>query len=73
MSSSQSTSLAGSLILDNVQFHTIFSANIQDSAGVVMAANTADTVQTVTQWIQGNVYHGLCSLIDASSFSLTPP
>ncbi|KAJ7216702.1 pectate lyase superfamily protein-domain-containing protein [Mycena rebaudengoi] len=59
MSSSQSTSLAGSLILDNVQFHTIFSANIQDSAGVVMAANTADTVQTVTQWIQGNVYHGL--------------
>ncbi|KAJ7207673.1 pectate lyase superfamily protein-domain-containing protein [Mycena rebaudengoi] len=58
MSTSQSASLAGSLILDNVHFTNIFVANIQDSAGVVMAANGASSAQVVTQWIQGNVYHG---------------
>ncbi|KAJ7265334.1 glycoside hydrolase family 55 protein, partial [Mycena rebaudengoi] len=54
MSTSQSASLAGSLILDNVHFTNIFVANIQDSAGVVMAANDASSAQV----IQGNVYHG---------------
>jgi hypothetical protein len=55
MSSSQPTSLAGSVILDNVKFTGISTANIQDSAGTVVAANAAN----VPQWFQGNVYLGL--------------
>ncbi|KAJ7480885.1 exo-beta-1,3-glucanase [Mycena latifolia] len=53
MSSTQPTSLAGSLVLDNVAFSGISTANIQDSSGTVLAANTA-----VAQWFQGNVYKG---------------
>ncbi|KAJ7832761.1 hypothetical protein B0H14DRAFT_3463197 [Mycena olivaceomarginata] len=55
MSSSQPSSLAGSVILDKVKFTGISTANIQDSAGTVVAANAAN----VPQWFQGNVYLGL--------------
>ncbi|KAJ7826707.1 pectin lyase fold/virulence factor [Mycena olivaceomarginata] len=54
MSSSQPSSLAGSVILDNVKFTGISTANIQDSAGTVVATNAAN----VPQWFQGNVYLG---------------
>ncbi|KAJ7811243.1 hypothetical protein B0H14DRAFT_3755511 [Mycena olivaceomarginata] len=57
MSSRQPSSLAGSVILDNVKFTGISTANIQDSAGTVVAANAAN----VPQWFQGNVYLGLSS------------
>ncbi|KAJ7743550.1 hypothetical protein B0H14DRAFT_3167566 [Mycena olivaceomarginata] len=46
----QPTVLAGSVILDNVKFTGISTANIQDSAGTVVAANAAN----VPQWFQGN-------------------
>ncbi|KAJ7653050.1 pectate lyase superfamily protein-domain-containing protein [Mycena rosella] len=52
MSSTQPTSLAGSLVLDEVVFSGISTANIQDSAGVVLAANSG----AVGSWFQGNVY-----------------
>jgi hypothetical protein len=46
MSSSQPSSLAGSVILDKVKFTGISTANIQDSAGTVVAAIAAN----VPQW-----------------------
>ncbi|KAJ7826712.1 hypothetical protein B0H14DRAFT_2595714 [Mycena olivaceomarginata] len=52
MSSSQPSSLAGSVILDKVKLTGISTANIQDSAGTVVAANAAN----MPQWFQGNVY-----------------
>ncbi|KAF7354389.1 Glucan 1,3-beta-glucosidase [Mycena venus] len=55
MSSSQPSSLAGSVIMDNVQFSNIFGANIQDQSGVVLGPS-ADYGQ---QWFQGKYKHGL--------------
>jgi hypothetical protein len=40
--------------MDNVQFSTIFGANIQDQSGVVLGAS-ADYGQ---QWFQGKYKHG---------------
>jgi hypothetical protein len=54
MSTSQASSLAGSLILDNVAFSGITGSNIRDSAGVILAASSS----TIRQWFQGNVYKG---------------
>ncbi|KAJ6574548.1 exo-beta-1,3-glucanase [Mycena capillaripes] len=54
MSSSQATSLGGSLILDNVAFSGITTANIQDGSGTVVAANAGVGLE----WFQGNVYLG---------------
>ncbi|KAJ7053167.1 pectate lyase superfamily protein-domain-containing protein [Mycena amicta] len=54
MSSSQATTLGGSLILDNVAFTGITTANIQDGSGTVVAAN----VGVGLEWFQGNVYLG---------------
>ena len=53
-SSSQPTSLGGSIVLDNVMFSGITTANVQDSSGTVMAASST----TVQQWFEGNVYSG---------------
>ncbi|KAJ7177187.1 glycoside hydrolase family 55 protein [Mycena filopes] len=53
-SSSQPTTLAGSVILDNVAFTGITTANIQDSSGTVVPANTGVGLE----WFQGNVYFG---------------
>ncbi|KAJ6556359.1 pectate lyase superfamily protein-domain-containing protein [Mycena capillaripes] len=64
LSSSQPSSLAGSVILDNVQFSNIFGANIQDQNGVVLAAS-ADYGQ---QWFQGNVYLGLTKSYKRGSY-----
>ncbi|KAJ6522087.1 glycoside hydrolase family 55 protein [Mycena vulgaris] len=61
MSSSQATSLGGSLILDNVAFSGITTANIQDGSGTVVAANAGVGLE----WFQGNVYLG------ANSFSIS--
>ncbi|KAJ7821385.1 pectate lyase superfamily protein-domain-containing protein [Mycena olivaceomarginata] len=47
MSSSQPSSLAGSVILDNVKFTGISTANIHDSAGAVLAANAANVPQSL--------------------------
>ena len=55
MDTSQPTSLGGSIILDNVAFSGITTANIQDSSGTVLAAN----VSPVRQWFQGNSYSGM--------------
>jgi hypothetical protein len=49
----QPTVLAGSVILDNARFTGISTANIQDSAGTVVAANAANAAN-VPQWFQGN-------------------
>ncbi|KAJ7834921.1 exo-beta-1,3-glucanase [Mycena olivaceomarginata] len=54
MSSTQPSSLAGSIVLDNVAFSGITTANVQDSAGTVLAANAAAT----PHWFQGNLYLG---------------
>ncbi|KAF7360849.1 Glucan 1,3-beta-glucosidase [Mycena sanguinolenta] len=54
MSSSQPTTLGGSIVLDNIAFTGISTANIQDSSGVVVAANTGIGLE----WFQGNVYLG---------------
>jgi hypothetical protein len=56
MSSTQPSSLAGSIVLDNVAFSGITTANVQDSAGTVLAANAAAT----PHWFQGNLYLGAC-------------
>ncbi|KAJ7186422.1 glycoside hydrolase family 55 protein [Mycena filopes] len=53
-SSSQPTTLAGSIILDNVAFSGMSTANVQDSSGMVVAANTGVGLE----WFQGNVYFG---------------
>ncbi|KAJ7059263.1 pectate lyase superfamily protein-domain-containing protein [Mycena amicta] len=58
MSSSQATTLGGSLILDNVAFTGITTANIQDGSGTVVAAN----VGVGLEWFQGNVYLGAATL-----------
>ncbi|KAJ6524176.1 exo-beta-1,3-glucanase [Mycena capillaripes] len=56
-STSQPSSLAGSVIMDNVQFSSIFGAKIQDQSGVVLGAS-ADYGQ---QWFQGKYKPGpLC-------------
>ncbi|KAF7342223.1 Glucan 1,3-beta-glucosidase [Mycena venus] len=52
MDTSQPTSFAGSIVLDNVAFSGISTANIKDSSGTVVAANSGDT----SQWFQGNIY-----------------
>jgi hypothetical protein len=54
MSSTQRTKLGGSIVLDNVKFSGITSANIQDSSGDIMSASST----TVGQWFQGNTYFG---------------
>ncbi|KAF7311922.1 Glucan 1,3-beta-glucosidase [Mycena indigotica] len=54
MSSSQPAKLGGSVILDNVAFTGITTANIQDSSGTVVAANAGVGLE----WFQGNVYLG---------------
>ncbi|KAF7372867.1 Glucan 1,3-beta-glucosidase [Mycena sanguinolenta] len=54
MSSSQPSSLGGSVVLDNVGFSDISTANIQDSSGTVVAANAGMGLE----WFQGNVYTG---------------
>ncbi|KAJ7079288.1 pectin lyase fold/virulence factor [Mycena belliarum] len=54
MSSTQATSLGGSVILDNVAFSGITTANVQDKSGTLVAANAGGTAQ----WFQGNVYLG---------------
>jgi hypothetical protein len=54
MSTNQRTKLGGSIVLDNVKFSAITTANMQDSSGTVMAAGTT----TVAQWFQGNTYFG---------------
>ncbi|KAF7368568.1 Glucan 1,3-beta-glucosidase [Mycena venus] len=54
MDSTQATSLGGSVILDNVAFSGITTANIQDPSGTLLAAN----VSPVRQWFQGNAYTG---------------
>ncbi|KAJ7737441.1 glycoside hydrolase family 55 protein [Mycena maculata] len=54
MSSTQPTSLGGSVILDNVDFSGISTANIQDSSGTLLTAN----ISPVRQWFQGNTYSG---------------
>ncbi|KAF7368475.1 Glucan 1,3-beta-glucosidase [Mycena venus] len=56
-STSQPSSLAGSIVLDNVAFSGITTANIQDSSGTVLAANAAP----VGKWFQGNLYLGSSS------------
>ncbi|KAJ7061666.1 glycoside hydrolase family 55 protein [Mycena amicta] len=48
-----------SLILDNVAFTEIATANIQDSSGTVVAANAGVGLE----WFQGNVYLGTLSLL----------
>ncbi|KAF8634219.1 hypothetical protein AX17_004266 [Amanita inopinata Kibby_2008] len=53
-STSQPSSLGGSIVLDNVEFSGITTANVQDSSGTVMAASST----TVEQWFEGNVYSG---------------
>ncbi|KAJ7079293.1 exo-beta-1,3-glucanase [Mycena belliarum] len=53
-SSSQPTSLGGSLVLDNVAFSGITTANVQDASGTLVPANAAGNAQ----WFQGNVYKG---------------
>lgn len=68
MSSSQPTRLGGSVILDNIIFTSIFEANIRDQAGVLLPASTG----TVGQWVQGNVYSGLCSFVICLQMLLTP-
>jgi hypothetical protein len=55
MDSTQATSLGGSIVLDNVAFSGISTANVQDPSGTVLAAN----VSPVRQWFQGNTYSGL--------------
>ncbi|KAJ7077083.1 hypothetical protein C8R44DRAFT_888196 [Mycena epipterygia] len=54
MSSSQATSLGGSLILHNVAFSGITTVNIQDRSVTVVAANAG----MEPEWFQGNVYLG---------------
>ncbi|KAJ7451269.1 glycoside hydrolase family 55 protein, partial [Mycena galericulata] len=69
MSSTQPTSLGGSVILDNVDFSGISTANIQDSSGTLLAAN----VSPVRQWFQGNSYSGTgVRTYDRGTFN-TPP
>ncbi|KAJ7241628.1 pectate lyase superfamily protein-domain-containing protein [Mycena rebaudengoi] len=67
MSTNQTNSLAGSVILDNVQFSNIFSANIQDKNGVVLAASSA----AIPQWFQGNVYLGLTKTYTRGALATT--
>jgi hypothetical protein len=55
MDSTQATSLGGSIVLDNVAFSGISTANVQDPSGPVLAAN----VSPVRQWFQGNTYSGV--------------
>ena len=59
MSTNQRKSLGGSVILENVAFSGISTANIQDPAGAVMGASSS----TVPLWVQGNTYVGtsVCS------------
>jgi hypothetical protein len=54
MDTAQATTLGGSIILDNVVFSEITTANIQEPSGTVLAAN----VSPVRQWFQGNSYSG---------------
>ncbi|KAJ7364339.1 hypothetical protein DFH08DRAFT_949939 [Mycena albidolilacea] len=49
------------VILDNVKFTGIPTANIQDSAGTVVAANAAN----VPQWFQGNRVLGIVKTLFA--------
>ncbi|KAJ6488401.1 exo-beta-1,3-glucanase [Mycena vulgaris] len=55
MSTSQPSSLAGSLIVENILFSNIFGANIQDESGTILAANA----DYGGHWAQGNTYSGL--------------
>ncbi|KAJ7205572.1 pectate lyase superfamily protein-domain-containing protein, partial [Mycena haematopus] len=64
-SSSQPSSLGGSLILDNVAFSDITTANIQDSSGTVVAANTGVGLE----WFEGNVYLGTTKRYLRSSYT----
>ncbi|KAJ6462236.1 glycoside hydrolase family 55 protein [Mycena sanguinolenta] len=72
MSSSQPTTLGGSLILDNVAFSAITTANIQDGGGTVVVANAGVGLE----WFQGNVYLGSCLLprwnVNQSGISVAP-
>ncbi|KAJ6459997.1 beta-1,3-glucanase [Mycena sanguinolenta] len=65
MSSSQPSSLGGSVVLDNVAFSGISTANIQDSSGIVVAAN----VEMALEWFQGNVYTGTSKRYLRSSYT----
>ncbi|KAJ7834862.1 hypothetical protein B0H14DRAFT_2590607 [Mycena olivaceomarginata] len=58
MSSTQPASLGDSVVLDNVAFSGITTANIKDSSGTVLAASAA----TVPHWLPGNVYLSLSSV-----------
>lgn len=48
------TSLAGSLLLDNVKFTTVTNGVVDGSGNVVLAGGD----KTIRQWAQGNVYTG---------------
>ncbi|KAK7052591.1 glucan 1,3-beta-glucosidase [Favolaschia claudopus] len=63
-SSSQPSKLGGSVVLDQVQFSNIISANIQDNSGVVMAANA----NYGDQYFQGNVYSGVTKSYKRGTF-----
>ncbi|KAG9080236.1 hypothetical protein FRC06_006908 [Ceratobasidium sp. 370] len=53
-SGSAPTSLAGSLLLDNVKFTSVTSGVVDGSGAVVLAGGD----KTIRQWAQGNVYTG---------------
>ncbi|QRV88543.1 exo-beta-1,3-glucanase [Ceratobasidium sp. AG-Ba] len=53
-SASAPTSLAGSILLDNVEFSSVTSGVVDGNGNVVLAGGT----RTIRQWAQGNIYTG---------------
>ncbi|EJU01870.1 exo-beta-1-3-glucanase [Dacryopinax primogenitus] len=65
---SQRTSLAGSIVLSNIYLSNVGAA-VADPEGTVLAGATT----TISQWAQGNVYSGTSGTPQYQQAALTPP
>lgn len=68
-STAQTTSLGGSILLENAVLKNV-SIAVQDGAGTTILAGSSASI-TIPQWIQGNVASG--STVKYTQAQLTPP
>lgn len=63
------SSLAGSLVLDNVKFTSVTNGVVDGSGSVVLAGGD----KTIRQWAQGNVYTGTGTAFTYKRTTITAP
>ncbi|KAF8312652.1 exo-beta-1,3-glucanase [Clavulina sp. PMI_390] len=65
----QTTSLSGSILLENIQLSNVPKAVIDSSGSTILAGGSL----TIPQWLQGNVAGGSASTVSYQQASLSPP